>query len=63
MACDMYLPISGHGLISDLHTSLIGSDWTIDWYCCHGRDAVNIHRWPSGVAVCDDSACGARVVM
>jgi hypothetical protein len=30
-----YLPIAEHGLIGDLHTvALVGSDGTIDWYCC-----------------------------
>jgi hypothetical protein len=30
-----YLPIAEHGLIGDLHTvALVGTDGTIDWYCC-----------------------------
>ena len=30
-----YLPIAEHGLIGGLHTvALVGTDGTIDWYCC-----------------------------
>ena len=30
-----YLPIADHGVIGDLHTvALVGTDGTIDWYCC-----------------------------
>jgi len=30
-----YLPIAEHGLIGDLHTvALVGTDGTINWYCC-----------------------------
>jgi hypothetical protein len=30
-----YLPIAEHGLIGDLHTvALVGTNGTIDWYCC-----------------------------
>ena len=30
-----YLPIDEHGIIGDLHTvALVGTDGTIDWYCC-----------------------------
>ena len=30
-----YLPIAEHGLIGDLHTvALVGTDGTIDWFCC-----------------------------
>src|SRR5215208_5283034 len=30
-----YLPIAEHGLIGDLHTvALVGTEGTIDWYCC-----------------------------
>src|SRR5437588_330986 len=32
---DEYLPIAEHGLIGDLHSvALVGTDGTIDWYCC-----------------------------
>src|SRR3954447_26578852 len=35
-----YLPIAEHGLIGDLHTvALVGSDGTIDWYCCPRFDS------------------------
>ena len=33
-----YLPIAEHGLIGDVHTvALVGTDGTIDWYCCPER--------------------------
>jgi len=35
MRAPRYLPIAEHGLIGDLHTAaLVGTDGTIDWYCC-----------------------------
>ena len=38
-----YLPIAEHGIIGDLHTvALIGSDGTIDWYCCPNFDSPSV---------------------
>ncbi|GGY92852.1 glycoside hydrolase family 15 protein [Streptomyces poonensis] len=38
-----YLPIAEHGLIGDLRTvALVGSDGTIDWYCCPAFDAPSV---------------------
>ncbi|GAA3771727.1 glycoside hydrolase family 15 protein [Streptomyces phyllanthi] len=38
-----YLPIAEHGLIGDLRTvALVGSDGTIDWYCCPRFDAPSV---------------------
>src|SRR5689334_5761512 len=38
-----YLPIAEHGLIGDLHTvALVGTDATIDWYCCPRFDAPSV---------------------
>ncbi|WP_217698500.1 glycoside hydrolase family 15 protein [Streptacidiphilus griseoplanus] len=38
-----YLPIAEHGLIGDLRTSaLVGSNGTIDWYCCPRFDAPSV---------------------
>jgi GH15 family glucan-1,4-alpha-glucosidase len=40
---DGYLPIAEHGLIGDLHTvALVGSEGTIDWYCCPRFDAPSV---------------------
>ncbi len=40
---DDYLPIAEHGLIGDLHSAaLVGTDGTIDWYCCPRFDAPSI---------------------
>jgi hypothetical protein len=40
-----YLPTTGHGLIGDLHTvALVGTDGTIDWYCCPRFDSPSVHR-------------------
>jgi GH15 family glucan-1,4-alpha-glucosidase len=40
---DAYLPIAEHGLIGDLHTAaLVGTDGTIDWYCCPSFDAPSV---------------------
>ena len=38
-----YLPISEHGLVGDLHTvALVGTNGTIDWYCCPSFDAPSV---------------------
>ncbi|MFC9927679.1 glycoside hydrolase family 15 protein [Streptomyces sp. NPDC127190] len=38
-----YLPIAEHGLIGDLRSvALVGTDGTIDWYCCPSFDAPSI---------------------
>jgi GH15 family glucan-1,4-alpha-glucosidase len=38
-----YLPIAEHGIIGDLHTvALVGSDGTIDWYCCPAFDSPSV---------------------
>jgi GH15 family glucan-1,4-alpha-glucosidase len=38
-----YLPIAEHGLIGDLHTVvLVGTDGTIDWYCCPRFDSSSV---------------------
>jgi GH15 family glucan-1,4-alpha-glucosidase len=40
---DEYLPIAEHGIIGDLHTvALVGSDGTIDWYCCPTFDSPSV---------------------
>jgi GH15 family glucan-1,4-alpha-glucosidase len=40
---DRYLPIAEHGLIGDLHTiALVGTDGTIDWYCCPRFDSPSV---------------------
>ncbi|MEU8356891.1 glycoside hydrolase family 15 protein [Nonomuraea sp. NPDC048882] len=40
---DRYLPIGEHGLIGDLRTvALVGTDGTIDWYCCPRFDAPSV---------------------
>jgi GH15 family glucan-1,4-alpha-glucosidase len=40
---DDYLPIAEHGLIGDLHSAaLVGTDGTIDWYCCPRFDAPSV---------------------
>jgi GH15 family glucan-1,4-alpha-glucosidase len=37
------LPIAEHGLIGDLHTvALVGTDGTIDWFCCPRFDAPSV---------------------
>ena len=37
------LPIAEHGLIGDLHTvALVGTEGTIDWYCCPRFDAPSL---------------------
>src|SRR5512142_2940590 len=38
-----YLPIAEHGLIGGLHTvALVGTDGTIDWYCCPRFDSPSV---------------------
>jgi GH15 family glucan-1,4-alpha-glucosidase len=38
-----YLPINEHGVIGDLHTTaFVGTDGTIDWYCCPSFDAPSV---------------------
>jgi GH15 family glucan-1,4-alpha-glucosidase len=38
-----YLPVSEHGLIGDLHSvALVGTDGTIDWYCCPSFDSPSV---------------------
>jgi GH15 family glucan-1,4-alpha-glucosidase len=38
-----YRPIAEHGLVGDLHTvALVGTDGTIDWYCCPSFDAPSV---------------------
>ncbi len=38
-----YRPIAEHGLVGDLHTvALVGTDGTIDWYCCPAFDAPSV---------------------
>ena len=38
-----YLPIAEHGVIGDLHTvALVGTDGSIDWYCCPRFDAPSV---------------------
>ncbi|MFH0518100.1 glycoside hydrolase family 15 protein [Streptomyces sp. M41] len=38
-----YLPIAEHGLIGDLRSvALVGTDGTIDWYCCSSFDAPSV---------------------
>jgi GH15 family glucan-1,4-alpha-glucosidase len=40
---DDYLPIAEHGLIGDLHSvALVGTDGTIDWYCCPRFDSPSV---------------------
>ncbi|MEU9125342.1 glycoside hydrolase family 15 protein [Streptomyces sp. NPDC048506] len=38
-----YLPIAEHGLIGDMRTAaLVGTNGTIDWYCCRRFDAPSV---------------------
>jgi GH15 family glucan-1,4-alpha-glucosidase len=38
-----YLPIAEHGLIGDTHSvALVGTDGTIDWYCCPRFDSASV---------------------
>ena len=40
---DDYLPIAEHGMIGDLHSvALVGTDGTIDWYCCPRFDSPSV---------------------
>src|SRR2546430_777518 len=40
---DDYVPIADHGLIGDLHSvALVGTDGTIDWYCCPRFDSPSV---------------------
>ena len=49
-----YLPIAEHGLIGDLHTvALVGTDGTIDWYCCPRFDSPSVFG-----AILDDERGG-----
>src|ERR1700740_517716 len=42
-AASMYLPIAEHGVIGDLRTvALVGTDGTIDWYCCPRFDSPSV---------------------
>ncbi|MEV4112232.1 glycoside hydrolase family 15 protein [Nonomuraea sp. NPDC049695] len=50
-----YLPIGEHGLIGDLRTvALVGTDGTIDWYCCPRFDAPSVFA-----AILDDERGGS----
>ncbi|MEQ4210361.1 glycoside hydrolase family 15 protein [Actinopolymorpha sp. B9G3] len=38
-----YLPVADHGLVGDLRTvALVGTNGTIDWYCCPSFDAPSV---------------------
>src|SRR5918994_1384994 len=38
-----YLPIAEHGVVGDLRTvALVGTDGTIDWYCCPRFDSPSV---------------------
>src|SRR3989440_1110978 len=40
---DDYLPIAEHGMIGDMHSvALVGTDGTIDWYCCPRFDSPSV---------------------
>ncbi|MET8625148.1 glycoside hydrolase family 15 protein [Kitasatospora sp. NPDC004669] len=40
---ERYLSVAEHGLIGDLRTvALVGTDGTIDWYCCPSFDAPSV---------------------
>jgi GH15 family glucan-1,4-alpha-glucosidase len=42
-AASRYVPIAEHGLIGDLRSvALVGTDGTIDWYCCPSFDAPSV---------------------
>jgi GH15 family glucan-1,4-alpha-glucosidase len=46
-AVDACLPIAEHGLIGDLHSAaLVGTNGTIDWYCCPRFDAPSVSPRP-----------------
>ncbi len=43
LTASRYLPIAEHGLIGDLRSvALVGTDGTIDWYCCPAFDAPSV---------------------
>jgi GH15 family glucan-1,4-alpha-glucosidase len=43
MSVPAYLPIAEHGIIGDLYTvALLGTDGTIDWYCCPTFDSPSV---------------------
>ncbi len=43
MGLDGYLPIHDHGLVGNHHTvALVGTDGTIDWYCCPRFDSPSV---------------------
>jgi pentatricopeptide repeat protein len=40
---EQYLPIAEHGIIGDLRSiALVGTDGTIDWYCCPRFDSPSV---------------------
>ena len=42
-AATTYLPIAEHGVIGDMRTiALVGTDGTIDWYCCPRFDSPSV---------------------
>jgi GH15 family glucan-1,4-alpha-glucosidase len=42
-AAPAYLPIAEHGVVGDLRTvALVGTDGTIDWYCCPRFDSPSV---------------------
>jgi GH15 family glucan-1,4-alpha-glucosidase len=42
-AASQYLPIAEHGVVGDLRTvALVGTDGTIDWYCCPRFDSPSV---------------------
>ena len=42
-AASQYLPIGEHGVVGDLRTvALVGTDGTIDWYCCPRFDSPSV---------------------
>jgi GH15 family glucan-1,4-alpha-glucosidase len=52
-----YLPIAEHGLIGDLHTvALVGTDGTIDWYCCPRFDSPSVF---AAILDADHGGCSA----
>ena len=53
-----YLPIAEHGLIGDLHTvALVGTDGTIDWYCCPRFDSPSVF---AAILDADRTSCPRR---
>ena len=44
-----YVPIAEHGMIGDLHTiALVGTNGTIDWYCCPAFDSPSVFEADGG---------------